>query len=143
LILVLTSIIVLTVDAKTPKDLIIHLPFEEEGGKVAKDISPNKFVDEVKNAKWVEGVQGKALEFNEGSVKFEPLKVDEPKELTIEFWFKPAKKFSGGNRMDMMYRKNGGGRPHITFNRGGVLFGHYFANRGAELEIRSQFVEFE
>ena len=65
------------------------------------------------------------------------------KELTIEFWFKPAKKFWGGNRMDLMYRKNGGGRPHITFNRGGVLFGHYFANKGAELEIRSTFVEFE
>ena len=88
-------------------------------------------------------MQGKALEFNQGSVKFEPLKVDELKALTIEFWFQPTKKFSGGNRMDMMYRKNGGGRPHITFNRGGVLFGHYFANKGAELEIRSKFVEFE
>ena len=27
---------------------------------MAKDVSPNKFVGEVKNAKWVEGVQGKA-----------------------------------------------------------------------------------
>ena len=60
MILVLATIIVLAVDAKTPKDLIIHLPFEEEGGKMAKDVSPNKFVGEVKNAKWVEGVQGKA-----------------------------------------------------------------------------------
>ena len=45
---------------------------------MAKDVSPNKFVGDVKNAKWVEEVQGKALEFNQGSVKFEPLKVDEP-----------------------------------------------------------------
>jgi len=43
---------VLTVDAATPKDLIIHLPFEEGAGKVAKDISPNKFVGDVKNAKF-------------------------------------------------------------------------------------------
>ncbi|MFP6723243.1 MAG: hypothetical protein VCF25_23670 [Candidatus Poribacteria bacterium] len=45
---------------------------------MAKDVSPNKFVGDVKNAKWVEEVQGKALEFNQGSVNFEPLKVDEP-----------------------------------------------------------------
>ncbi|MFP6723234.1 MAG: hypothetical protein VCF25_23625 [Candidatus Poribacteria bacterium] len=72
MVLVLTLVIVLTVDAATPKDLIIHFPFEEEGGKVAKDVSPNKFVGDVKNAKWVEEVQGKALEFNQGSVNFEP-----------------------------------------------------------------------
>ena len=41
LVLVLTLVIVLTVDAASPKDLIIHLPFEEGAGKVAKDISPN------------------------------------------------------------------------------------------------------
>ncbi|HIO08506.1 TPA: hypothetical protein EYN09_16465 [Candidatus Poribacteria bacterium] len=52
LVLVLTLVIVLTVDAATPKDLIIHLPFEEGAGKVAKDISPNKFVGDVKNAKF-------------------------------------------------------------------------------------------
>ena len=66
----MTLVIVLTVDAATPKDLIIHFPFEEEGGKVAKDVSPNKFVGDVKNAKWVEEVQGKSLRIQSGIRKF-------------------------------------------------------------------------
>ena len=36
LVLVLTLVIVLTVDAATPKDLIIHLPFEEGAAKWLK-----------------------------------------------------------------------------------------------------------
>ena len=45
--------------------------------------------------------------------------------------------------MDLLYRKNGGGRPHITFNRGGVLLGHYFATNSDELEIKSTYKAFE
>ena len=142
---ILILIMVLVVDAADPKkDLIIHLPFEGDGKDVT-DVSPNKFKGKVAGkAKSVAGVVGKALEFNEGAAKFDPLKFDVPKAaMTIEFWFKPSKKFSSGSRLDLLYRKNGGGRPHITFNRGGNLLGHYFATDSAELGIISTYKEFE
>jgi hypothetical protein len=129
--------------AEPAKDLIIHLSFDEGNGNKANDASPNKFSGDIKNAKAVDGVVGKALDFDNGAVTVDALKVDDPKELTIEFWFKPAKKIEGGNRIDLMYRLRGGGRPHITFNRGGVLFGFYFATQAAELEVQSKFEAWE
>ena len=124
---------VLAYAADPEKDLLIYLPFDEGQGNKAEDVSPNGFVGDVKNAKWVEGVVGQALHFKGGSVNFDPLKIDQPKEMTIEFWFKPDEKIEGGNRIDLLYRLNGGGRPHITFNRGGVLFGFYFATLGCRI----------
>ncbi len=129
--------------ADPDKDLLMHLPFDEGKGDKAGDTSPNGFTGDVKNGKWVEGVVGQALEFNNGFVSVDPLGIDQPEEMTIEFWFKPAEKIEGGNRIDLLYRLNGGGRPHITFNRGGVLFGFYFATQGAELEVRSNSIGFE
>ena len=134
---------VLAYAADPEKDLLIYLPFDEGQGNKAEDVSPNGFVGDVKNAKWVEGVVGKALHFKGGSVNFDPLKIDQPKEMTIEFWFKPDEKIEGGNRIDLLYRLNGGGRPHITFNRGGVLFGFYFATLGVELEAVTNYDAFE
>ncbi len=124
-------------------DLLIYLPFDEGQGKTAEDVSPNGFSGDVENAKWVEGVVGQALHFNGGSVNFDPLKIDQPQEMTIEFWFKPDEKIEGGNRIDLLYRLQGGGRPHITFNRGGVLFGFYFATQGVELEALTNYDAFE
>ena len=124
-------------------DLLIYLPFDEGAGKKAEDTSPNGFVGDIENAKWVEGVVGQALHFNNGSVNFDPLKIDQPQEMTIEFWFKPDDKIEGGNRIDLLYRLQGGGRPHITFNRGGVLFGFYFATQGVELEALTNYDAFE
>ena len=135
---ILILIMVLVVDAADPKkDLIIHLPFEGDG-KDVKDVSPNKFKGEVAGkAKSVAGVVGKALEFNEGAAKFDPLDFDpEIDGMTIEFWFKPSQEIKCPGRIDLLYRKNGGGRPHITFCRGGVIFGHYFATQAVELEVR-------
>ena len=129
--------------ADPDKDLLIYLPFDEGKGNKADDIGPNGFTGDIKNAKWVEGVVGQALHFNNGSVNFDPLKIDQPKEMTIEFWFKPDDKIEGGNRIDLLYRLNGGGRPHITFNRGGVLFGFYFATQGVELPIHTTYEAFE
>lgn len=129
--------------ADPEKDLLIYLPFDEGQGNKAKDTAPNGFVGDVENAKWVEGVVGQALHFNNGSVNFDPLGIDQPKEMTIEFWFKPDDKIEGGNRIDLLYRLNGGGRPHITFNRGGVLFGFYFATQGVELEALTNYDAFE
>lgn len=129
--------------ADPDKDLLLYLPFDEGQGNKAEDTSPNGFVGDVKNAKWVEGVVGQALQFNGGSVNFDPLNIDQPKEMTIEFWFKPDDKIEGGNRIDLLYRLQGGGRPHITFNRGGVLFGFYFATQGVELEALTNYDAFE
>ena len=125
------------------KDLLIYLPFDEGQGNKAEDVSPNGFVGDIKNAKWVEGVAGQALQFKGGSVNFDPLKIDQPKEMTIEFWFKPDEKIDGGGRIDLLYRLQGGGRPHVTFNRGGVLFGYYFATQGVELPIHTNHDAFE
>ena len=129
--------------ADPEKDLLIYLPFDEGDGNKAGDVGPNGFTGDIKNAKWVEGVVGQALHFNNGSVNFDPLKIDQPKEMTIEFWFKPDDKIEGGNRIDLLYRLNGGGRPHITFNRGGILFGFYFATQGVELPIHTTYDAFE
>ena len=136
---IMLALIVILVDAapNPNKDLIIHLPFEGDG-KDVKDVSPNKFKGEVAGkAKSVEGVVGKALEFNEGAAKFDPLDFDpEIDGMTIEFWFKPSQEIKCPGRIDLLYRKIGGGRPHITFCRGGVIFGHYFATQAVELEVR-------
>lgn len=129
--------------ADPAKDLLMYLPFDEGKGAKAEDTSPNGFVGDIKNAKWVEGVVGQALHFNNGTVNFDPLKLDQPKEMTIEFWFKPDDEIEGGGRIDLLYRLIGGGRPHITFNRGGVLFGFYFATQGVELEALTNYDKFE
>ena len=129
--------------ADPAKDLLMYLPFDEGQGNKAEDTSPNGFVGDIKNAKWVEGVVGQALHFNNGTVNFDPLKLDQPKEMTIEFWFKPDDEIEGGSRIDLLYRLIGGGRPHITFNRGGVLFGFYFATQGVELEALTNYDKFE
>ena len=124
-------------------DLLMYLPFDEGQGNKAEDTSPNGFTGDIKNAKWVEGVVGQALHFNNGTVNFDPLKIDQPDEMTIEFWFKPDEEIEGGARIDLLYRLIGGGRPHITFNRGGVLFGFYFATQGVELEALTNYDKFE
>jgi len=116
-------------------DLILYFSFDEGNGNKATDASPNKFDGDVKNGKWIDGVVGKAIELNNGAVTAPALKTNEPAEMTIEFWFKPAEKIEGGGRIDLMYRLNGGGRPHITFNRGGVLFGYYFGDPEQELKL--------
>jgi biopolymer transport protein ExbB len=130
--------------ADPAKDLILYFSFDEGQGDTVKDASPNKFSGAIKNAKWSNGVRGKALEFDKGSVDVKPLKIS-PDELTIEFWFKPAFKIEPGPvRYDLMYRLLECGRPHITFNRGGVLFGYYFGVKGgAEPDVKSSLKVFE
>ncbi|MDE0327290.1 MAG: LamG domain-containing protein [Candidatus Poribacteria bacterium] len=134
---------VFTYAADAEEDLLIYLPFDEGQGNKAEDVGPNGFVGDIKNAKWVEGIAGQALQFKNGSVNFDPLKIDQPKEMTIEFWFKPDEEIEGGGRIDLLYRLNGGGRPHITFNRGGVLFGFYFATQGVEIPIHTNYDVFK
>lgn len=102
------------------------------------DMSPNGFDGNLTGGKWVDGVSGSAFEFNESAVTVDPIGIN-PDAFTIELWMKPAEKIDGGGRIDLVYRLIGGGRPHITFNRGGVLFGFYFGIKdGEEKEVVSK-----
>lgn len=99
--------------------ILLYLPFDEGSGDKAKDLSGNSFDGELNEAKWSDGKFGKALKFDGKSsfVAVEPIGVD-PDEITIEFWFSPAKDLDSSDpRMDMVYALNGCCRPHVTFNR--------------------------
>ncbi|MCG9129818.1 LamG domain-containing protein [Candidatus Poribacteria bacterium] len=124
-------------------DIIFHFPFDEGNGDTTNDKSNNKFKGTIKNAEWVEGVVGEALEFNNGFVNVDPFGVDVPDEMTIEMWFKPTEKIAGGGRIDLLYRQTGGGRPHFTFNRGGLLFGCYVATNAVEFQVISTYTAFD
>ena len=124
-------------------DLIFHFPFDEGNGDKTNDKSNNKLEGTIKNANWVEGVVGEALEFNSGFVNVDPFGVEVPDEMTIEMWFKPTEKIAGGGRIDLLYRLTGGGRPHFTFNRGGLLFGCYVATNAAEFQVISTYTAFD
>ena len=145
-ILIVTTILaILTISysVDAANDLIFHFPFDEGNGDKTEDKSDNSFEGTIKNANWVEGIVGEALEFNNGVVNVEALGVDVPDEMTIEMWFKPAEKIAGGGRIDLLYRLNGGGRPHLTFNRGGLLFGCYVATNAVEFQVISTYTAFE
>ncbi len=129
--------------ANPDEDIIFHFSFDEGNGDKTEDISENSFEGTVKNGEWVEGIVGQALKFNNGAVTVPAFNVGEPDAMTIEMWFKPAEKIAGGNRIDLMYRGNGGGRPHLTFNRGGILYGCYLATKAVEFQVVSTYAAFE
>lgn len=143
--IVTTLLVILTLPiyVEAADDLIFHFPFDEGNGDKTKDKSDNSFEGTIKNANWVEGVVGEALEFNSGFVNVEPFGVDVPDEMTVEMWFKPAEKIAGGGRIDLLYRLTGGGRPHLTFNRGGLLFGCYVATNAVEFHVISTYTAFD
>ena len=119
-------------------DPILNFSFDEGSGEEAKDSSPNGFVGKITNGTWVDGVSNTALELNEGVVAVDAIGIN-PDTFTIELWIKPAEKIDSGARIDLVYRLNGGGRPHITFNRSGLLFGFYFGIKdGEEKEVISE-----
>lgn len=129
--------------ANPAEDLIFNFPFDEGKGGTTADVSANKFKGTIKNAEWVQGVVGQALKFSNGAVTVPAFGVAEPAEMTIELWFKPTEKIAGGNRIDIMYRLQGGGRPHLTFNRNGILFGCYLATKAKEFQVVSTYNAFE
>lgn len=108
------------VEAVKPKGLLLYFPFDEGAGDKAKDLSDNGFDGKLNGPKWTDGKFGKALDFNGVSdfVSIDPIKLN-PDELTIEMWFKPGAEIKAGARQDLIYRRTGSGRPHITFNRAG------------------------
>ena len=129
--------------ANPAEDTIFHFSFDEGKGDKTEDISKNNFEGTIKNGEWVNGIIGQALKFNSGAVTVPAFNVGEPDEMTIEMWFKPTEKIAGGGRIDLMYRGNGGGRPHLTFNRNALLFGCYLATKAAEFQIISTYNAFE
>lgn len=142
-LLAIASLLTLPYIANSADDLVFHFPFDEGDGDITGDKSENGLEGAVKNGEWVEGVVGQALLFNNGAVTVPAFGVDSPEEMTIEFWFKPTERIAGGNRIDLMYRLQGGGRPHITFNRAGIVFGCYLATNAGELEVLSTYDAFE
>ena len=141
LLLLLCSILVYA--ANPAQDLIFHFSFDEGNGDKTEDITDNNFEGTIKNGEWVDGIVGTALQFNNGAVTVPAFGVAEPAEMTIELWFKPTERIAGGNRIDIMYRLQGGGRPHLTFNRGGILFGCYLATKAKEFQVVSTYNAFE
>ena len=108
-------------EAAKPEELLLYFPFDEGSGKKVKDLSDNGFAGELNAPKWADGKFRKALEFNGTSdfVGVDPIGVN-PDELTVELWFKPGGAIKAGvGRQDLIYRRNGSGRPHVTFDREG------------------------
>jgi len=126
----------------TDKDLIFHFSFDEGKGDTTKNVSQNKLEGTIINADWVDGVVGQALQFNNGALSVPAFGVDEPEEMTIEFWFKPTERITYGKRIDMIYRLKGAGRPHFTFNHSGVFFGCYLGTQGSEFVVQSSYAAF-
>lgn len=129
--------------ANPDEDIIFHFSFDEGNGGKTADISKNNLEGTIKNGEWVDGIVGQALKFNNGAVTVPAFGVGEPENMTIELWFKPTERIAGGGRIDIMYRLQGGGRPHLTFNRNGILFGCYLATKAKEFQVVSTYNAFE
>ena len=126
----------------TDQNLILHFSFDEGEGNTTANVSSNKLEGTITNANWVDGVVGQALQFDEGALAVPLFGVDGPEEMTIEFWFKPIERIVYGKRIDLIYRLNGAGRPHITFNHAGVDFGCYLGTRNSEFVLQSSYTAF-
>ncbi len=129
--------------ANPADDYVFYFPFDEGNGNTAEDVSENGFEGTIENAEWVEGVVGQALEFNNGAVTVPAFGVAVPEDMTIELWFKPTERIAGGGRIDIMYRLQGGGRPHLTFNRSGIVYGCYLGTQAQEFQVVSTYTAFE
>ncbi len=138
----LVSALAATAHAADPAGLLLYFPFDEGEGETVKDLSVHGFAGELHGPKWTAGRFGQALAFDgtDDFVGVGPIKVN-PDELTIDFWLRPAEDIeAGGPRQDLIYRRDGDGRPHITFNRAadGKL-GFYITDKnGSERGVRTR-----
>lgn len=130
-----------TQQATRPAGPLLHFSFDEGEGATVGDPSGG-FEGTLHGPAWTDGRLGKALAFDgtDDFVAVDPIEVN-PDELTIEFWMRPAADIkAGGPRQDLIYRRDGDGRPHVTFNRAGDgKLGFYITNkRGGEKGIRTK-----
>lgn len=97
ILLILASTLFVTVASEEESHdfaLVGYWQFEEGGGSIAKDSSPNQADGEIRGtAVWTEGKIGKAIRFNGKDTQVyiprTPL-MDDPKEITLEAWIKFA-----------------------------------------------------
>ena len=73
-------------------NVVLYLPFDEDKGQVAKDQSKFGNDGEIRNAKWVEGKYGSALEFNgtDAEVRVPDNDSFDLSEITLEVWYNPG-----------------------------------------------------
>jgi len=126
----------------TDQNLIFHFSFDEGNGNTTEDVSKNKLEGAIINADWVDGVVEQALQFKDGALSIPAFGVEEPEEMSIEFWFKPTERILYGKRIDLIYRLEGAGRPHITFNHNGIFFGFYLGTQDSEFVLSSSYTTF-
>ena len=89
--LILSMSIALAGQTSVDKNLILYLPFDQQGVKQAIDKSQYGNNGTIENAKWVAGKFGNALEFNGSTSRLEIPSSDSlnpEKELSVAMWFK-------------------------------------------------------
>lgn len=138
----LVATVVATAHAAEPAGLLLYFPFDEGEGKTVKDLSVHGFEGELHGPTWTTGRFGRALAFDgtDDFVGVGPIEAN-PDELTIELWFRPAADITaGGPRQDLIYRRHGDGRPHVTFNRASDgRLGFYLTDKnGSERGVRTR-----
>jgi hypothetical protein len=90
--LLLTFVVTFAFSALLDDNVVLYLPFDEGKGQVAKDLSNFGNDGEIRNAKWVEGKYGSALEFNgkDAEVRVPDNKSFELTAITLEVWYNPG-----------------------------------------------------
>ena len=73
-------------------NVVLYLPFDEGKGDVARDQSQFGNDGEIRNAKWVEGKYGSAVEFNgtDAEVRVPDNDSFDLTEITLEVWYNPG-----------------------------------------------------
>ncbi|MBM3236363.1 hypothetical protein FJZ31_08700 [Candidatus Poribacteria bacterium] len=90
--LLLTFVVTFAFSALLDDNVVLYLPFDEGKGQVAKDQSNLGNDGEIRNAKWVEGKYGSALEFNgkDAEVRVPDNKSFDLTAITLEVWYNPG-----------------------------------------------------
>jgi len=90
--LLTTFVVAAAFSALVDDNVVLYLPFDEGVGKVTKDQSKFKNDGEIRNAKWVDGKYGAALEFNgkDAEIRVPDNKSLDLAELTVEVWYNPG-----------------------------------------------------
>ena len=98
IIIGLTGMLLLTFGVKfafsalLDDNVVLYLPFDEGKGDIAQDQSQFGNDGEIRNAKWVEGKYGSALEFNGTNAEVRVPDNDSFNltEITVEVWYNPG-----------------------------------------------------
>jgi hypothetical protein len=90
--LLLTFCAQVALSALLDDNVVLYLPFDESEGQVAEDYSNFGNDGEIRNAKWVEGKYGSALEFNgtDAEVRVPDNESFDLTEITLEVWYNPG-----------------------------------------------------